>query len=243
MAGIYFFSIGISSRNCAVYECSNRPNRENIRSFHRVWNCSVHKSKSKEIEWKTQEKVACKPASAVDGKPESHSNDVMCKQHIEQSITQRSDDGWGRSLFKKLAGRGGHHRVIRCASVMAICLHEAVSRLACRRACLLISSICSTIGRCQFIKKMPKITYCTFKNSFNYHRKKKGFEVGQNTLTKSLLSNQQSYTFHHTTSTDEVSIDLASEQDPMFNCPMNNFFCSIASVQFCWLCIYWLRRI
>ncbi len=48
--------------------------------------------------------------------------------------------------------------------------------------------------------------------------------MGQNTLTKSLLSNQQSYTFHHTTSTDEVPIDLASEQDPMFNCPMNNCF-------------------
>ncbi len=60
---VIFFSIGISSRNCAVYECSNR---ENTRSFHRVWKCVVHKGKSQEIDWKMQEKMACKPASAVD---------------------------------------------------------------------------------------------------------------------------------------------------------------------------------
>ncbi len=68
-----------------------------------------------------------------------NSNEVMYKQPIEWSVTRHSDDGWGSSLFKKLAGRGGHHRVIRCASRMAICLpHEAVSHVACRRACILI---------------------------------------------------------------------------------------------------------
>ncbi len=36
----------------------------------------------------------------------------------------------GSSLFKKLAGRGGHHRVIRCASGMAICnLHKTASQV------------------------------------------------------------------------------------------------------------------
>ncbi len=60
-------------------------------------------------------------------------------------------------LFKKLAGRGGHHRVIRCSSGMAICLpHEAASRVACRCACILISLICSTISRCRLIKKCLK---------------------------------------------------------------------------------------
>ncbi len=83
-----------------------------------------------------------------------HSNDVMHKQPIERSVTWHSDDGWGSSLFKKLAGRGGHHRVIRCASGMAICLpHEAVSCVACRRACILIGLLCSPIDRCRLIKK------------------------------------------------------------------------------------------
>ncbi len=41
---------------CAVYECSNRPNRENTRSFHRVGKCVVHKGKNQEIDRKTQEK-------------------------------------------------------------------------------------------------------------------------------------------------------------------------------------------
>ncbi len=57
----------------------------------------------------------------------------MIERNIERSFTQRSNDGWGSSLFKKLAGRGGHHRVIRCASGMAICLpHEVASRVASR---------------------------------------------------------------------------------------------------------------
>ncbi len=37
---------------CAVYECLNRPNRENTRSFHRVRKCVVHKGISQEIERK-----------------------------------------------------------------------------------------------------------------------------------------------------------------------------------------------
>ncbi len=51
---------------CAVYECLNRPNRENTRSFHRVRKCVVHKGKVKKLREKRREKVACKPASAVD---------------------------------------------------------------------------------------------------------------------------------------------------------------------------------
>ncbi len=31
---------------CAVYECSNRPNQVNTRSFHRVQKCGVHNGKS-----------------------------------------------------------------------------------------------------------------------------------------------------------------------------------------------------
>ncbi len=76
----------------------------------------------------------------------------------ERSITRCSDNGRGSSLFKKLAGRGGHYRVMRCASGMAICLpHEAASRVACRHTCILIGLICSTIGRCRLTKKMPKL--------------------------------------------------------------------------------------
>ncbi len=63
----------------------------------------------------------------------------------------------GSSLFKKLAGRGGHHMVVHCASGMTICLpHEAASRVACRRACILIGLICSTIGRYRLMKKWQK---------------------------------------------------------------------------------------
>ncbi len=81
----------------------------------------------------------------------------MCKQPIERSVTRRSDDGWESSLFKELAGRGGHHRVIRCAGGMPICSpHEAASHVACRRACILIGLICSTIGRCRLVKKKKK---------------------------------------------------------------------------------------
>ncbi len=91
---------------------------------------------------------------------ESHSNYIMCKQSIERLVTRCSDDGWGRSLFKKSAGRERHRRVFSCASGMAICLqHEAASRVACRRACILIGLICSTINRCRFIKKCPKSAY------------------------------------------------------------------------------------
>ncbi len=34
---------------------------------------------------------------------------VSMSLNIERSVTQRSDDGWGSSLFIKLADRGGHH--------------------------------------------------------------------------------------------------------------------------------------
>ncbi len=37
---------------CAVYECSNRPNRDNTKSFQRVGTCVVHKGESQEIDWK-----------------------------------------------------------------------------------------------------------------------------------------------------------------------------------------------
>ncbi len=79
------------------------------------------------------------------------------KYWTERHVTRCGDDGWGSFLFKKLAGRGGHDRVIRCASGMAICLpHKAASRAACRHACILIGLICSTIGRCRLIKKCQK---------------------------------------------------------------------------------------
>ncbi len=59
--------------------------------------------------------------------------------------------------LQKVSRQRGYHRVIRCASGMAICLpHDAVSRVACRRACKLISLIFSTIGWCRLIKKWQK---------------------------------------------------------------------------------------
>ncbi len=36
---------------------------------------------------------------------------------------------------------------------------QAASRVACRRACILIGLICSTINRCRFIQKCPKSAY------------------------------------------------------------------------------------
>ncbi len=50
-------------------------------------------------------------------------------------------------------------------SGMAICLpHEEASRVACRRACILIGLIFSTIGRCRLIKKFQK-SFGIFKRS------------------------------------------------------------------------------
>ncbi len=141
---------------CAVYECSNRPNREKTRSFHRVQKCVVHKGKSQEIDWKMQQKVACKTKSAVD-RNRSPTAMTSCANNLLNEPSRGSDDGWGSSLFKKLTGRGGHHRVIHCASGMAICFpHEAASLVACWRACILIGLICSTIGWCWLILKKAK---------------------------------------------------------------------------------------
>ncbi len=50
---------------CVVSGCSNRSNGENTRSFYRVRTCVVHKEGKVKKLTEMQEKVACKPASAV----------------------------------------------------------------------------------------------------------------------------------------------------------------------------------
>ncbi len=51
---------------CAVYECLNRPNRENTRAFIVYENVLFIRGKVKKLREKRRKKVACKLASAVD---------------------------------------------------------------------------------------------------------------------------------------------------------------------------------
>ncbi len=103
---------------------------------------------------------------------------------------RRSDDGWGSSLFKKLAGRGGHYRVIWCASGMAICLpHEAASRVACRRACLLIGLICSTMLN-KSLSEAWRYAYFVCRLLFLCHT---GGECGKHLMTSSPLACKSSW--------------------------------------------------
>ncbi len=75
------------------------------------------------------------------------------ERNIERSVTRQW--WWLRefSLQKVSKQRGTSPG----DSGMAICLpHEAASRVACRRACILICLICNTLGLCRFIKKYQK---------------------------------------------------------------------------------------
>ncbi len=50
---------------CVFYGCSNQSNAENTRRFYHVRTCGVHKGGEIKKLTEMQEKVACKPASAV----------------------------------------------------------------------------------------------------------------------------------------------------------------------------------
>ncbi len=88
----------------------------------------------------------------------NHSNhsDVMCKH--EKTKRHVAQWWWLREFsLQKVRRQMGTSQGYPFASGMAICLqHEAESRVACRRACILIGLICSTIGRCRLIKKCQK---------------------------------------------------------------------------------------
>ncbi len=124
---------------CAVYECSNRPNRDNT-SFQRVGTCVVHKGKSQEIDWKKW-LVNLRLRSTGAGVPQQ-----WCHMQTTYWMELHAVRWWRLrqfSLQKVSRQRGTSHGYPLCQwnGNLLAARGSITSRVACTRACILIGGM------------------------------------------------------------------------------------------------------